>query len=78
MKPMFWIVDNLGNKTDYIVNEENLEIDLGSSQINFFFNECWIETIDDDAVSLSDSEDNAGIFINFHRLEPTKKNKKKK
>lgn len=73
MNPRFYIVDNLGNKTDYVVNEELLEMDLGSSVINFFFNECWIETIDDDAVSLSNAEDNAGIFINFHKQKPETK-----
>ena len=79
IKPIYHIVDNLGKKTGYIVNEELIEFNTKESQVCFWLNECWIGTIDDDAISITDKKDNSGIFINFLKQErPVKKSKKKK
>lgn len=77
IRPLYHIVDNLGKKTGYVVNEELLEINTQVSLTCFWLDKCWVETIDDDAISISTKEDNSAIFINFHKQErPVKKKKK--
>lgn len=65
-EPKYDIVDNLGNKLEgFEVDNEQLEIDVQGLQICFFFDDCWIETSDNDCISLTGKRDNSGIFINI-------------